>query len=324
MKKILVTGATGFIGQPLCESLASSDKFVLGAVRSKKNLSQFENLDYVSIGDIDYSTNWKRILTNFDCVIHCAGRAHVTKEIGNNLLDKYRLLNVDGTKRLAEQAAESGVKRFIYMSSIKVNGENTNRSIHASNNIDKRIFMHDDIPSPEDPYGISKWEAEKVLWDISAKTDLDVIIIRSPLVYGKGVKGNLARLLKLMRSGVPLPFSLINNHRSLIGLENLIDIIKRCVDHPSAAGKTFLVSDGKDLSTPDLLKHIAFEMGRPVRLFPFPIFLLKIIAKILRKENDLNRLIGSLRIDSSYAQKILDWKPPTSITDGIKKMVKDL
>ena len=325
MKKIFVTGASGFIGKPLCQALVKSNKFVRAAVRSKNFFSQQINLDYVSMGNINFNTNWREVLTNFDCIIHCAGRAHIMKETGVNVLEAYRSLNVDSTRRLAEQAAAAGVKRFIYLSSVKVNGESTDQLMYASSSLNrkKKIFMYDDIPAPEDSYGISKWEAEKVLWEVSARTGLNVIIIRSPLVYGKGVKGNLARLLKLIRTGIPLPFGLVKNQRSLIGLDNLIDIIIRCIDHPSAVGNTFLVSDGIDLSTSKLLHHIAFAMGQSVRLIPVPVYLLKITARIFGKQRDLNRLIGSLRIDSSFAQKKLDWKPPVSITEGINRMVQD-
>jgi nucleoside-diphosphate-sugar epimerase len=324
MKKIFVTGASGFIGKSLCQTLVKSNKFVRGAVRSKNFSSEHINLDYISMGDINLNTNWREILTDFNCIIHCAGRAHVMKERDINVLEAYRSLNVHSTRRLAEQAAAAGVKRFIYLSSVKVNGEATGQSLHTSSSTGpkKNIFTYDDIPAPEDSYGISKWEAEKVLLEVSARTGLNVIIIRSPLVYGKGVKGNLARLLKLIRTGIPLPFSLVKNQRSMIGLDNLVDVIIRCIDHPSAVGKTFLVSDGIDLSTPNLLNHIAFAMGHSVRLFPIPVYFLQITARIFGKQRELDRLIGSLRIDSSYTQKILDWKPPVSIAEGIKRMVQ--
>ena len=232
-------------------------------------------------------------------------------------LDVYHLVNTEGTRRLAEQAAAVGVKKFVYLSSVKVNGESTGK---IDNN---KMFTNNDIPEPQDAYSISKFKAEKVLWEISAKTGLEVVIVRLPLVYGKDVKGNLARLIKLVKLGIPLPLSMIQNQRSMIGVDNLVDLIIQCIDHPVAAGKTFLVSDGEDLSTIDLINHIGISMGRKARLFPVPIFLLKFLGSILGKQKEINRLVGSLKIDSSYTQEILNWTPPVSVAEGIRRMVQD-
>jgi nucleoside-diphosphate-sugar epimerase len=323
MKKILVTGATGFIGNPLCKALIKSGRSVYGAVRSISSSLIKSEVEYISVGDISLKTNWKDILAGIDCVIHCAGRAHKMNK--NQDFDLYNPINKEGTRNLAEQAAEAGVKRFIFLSSIKVNGESTNNEFEKinSNSQIKNIFTHTDIPNPMDPYSISKFEAESALWKISAKTNLDIIVVRLPLVYGKNVKGNLDRLIKIIKLGIPLPLGKIQNQRSLIGIDNLVDFVIHCIEHPNAPGKTFLISDDEDLSTSDLIKLISLSMGRNTYLFPAPIYLLKIIAKIFRKQTDYDRLIGSLKIDNSYAKKILGWKPRVNTKEGIKRIFED-
>jgi nucleoside-diphosphate-sugar epimerase len=325
MKKILVTGASGFIGQSLCETLSKSNRSVRGAVRYLNSfLSNNTDIEYVSVEDITLKTSWKDTLIGIDCIIHCAGRAHVMHEAKTDALKIYRAVNVDSTKKLAEQAAEAGVKRLIFLSSVKVNGEVTDNwhSDTVLNNQKKYIFTHTDIPNPQDPYAISKLEAEEVLWRISQKTDLEVTVVRLPLVYGNGAKGNLERLIKLLQSSIPLPLGAIQNQRSMIGIDNLINLLICCIDHPDAAGKIFLASDCEDLSTPDLINYIASSMGYKVRLFPFPVFLLKFLFSILGKKKEINRLVGSLKIDSSYTQEVLNWKPPISVAEGIKRMVQ--
>ena len=316
MSKICITGANGFIGKKLFETLIKSGKPIRGFVRSTIT----DNNKYVTAGDISSDINWKNLLIGYDCIIHCAGMAHNMKKKDN--LENYLAVNTKGTKHLAEYASKAGVKRFIFLSSIKVNGEKTSEGINVLTNSNfKKKFSYNDIEAPEDSYGISKFEAEKELWKISAKTGLEVVVIRLPLVYGKGAKGNLARLIKLLATGLPLPFSLINNKRSLIGIDNLVDLIIRCVDHPSAAGKTFLVSDGEDLSTPDLIKQIAFAMGCKAKLFPFPVSLLKFFGYILGRKSEIERITGSLRVDSSHTRKMLNWSPPISVEEGIKRMI---
>jgi len=321
MKKILVTGATGFIGNPLCKALTKSGRSVYGAVRSvSSSLIKKSEVEYVSVGDISSKTNWKDILAGIDCVIHCAGRAH--KMSKNQDFDLYNLINKEGTRNLAEQAAEAGVKRFIFLSSIKVNGETTNNKFNKINvdNQIKNIFSHTDIPNPIDAYSISKFEAEKILKNISTKTGLEVVVLRLPLVYGYSAPANLKRLIKIISTGLPLPFSLVNNKRSLIGIDNLLNVIARCIDHPAAKNKTFLVSDDKDLSTPDLIKLIATAMGRSIHLFPVPISWLKFFGFLIGRQSDIDRLTGSLQVDIEYTKKILDWKPSVSVYDGIRRM----
>jgi nucleoside-diphosphate-sugar epimerase len=234
-------------------------------------------------------------------------------ETAGDALAAYRAVNVDGSRRLAEQAAIAGVRRLVYLSSVKVNGEQT---------LLGAPFLFSNTPAPRDAYGTSKWEAEQGLWEISAKTGLEVVVVRPPLVYGPGVKGNLARLLKLVRLGLPLPFSAVQNMRSLIGLDNLVDLLIRCIDHPAAAGQTFLVSDGEDLSTPDLIRQMAAAMNRSPRLFPLPISLLRLAGSAFGKRAEIDRLVGSLQIDSSHTRRVLGWTPPVSVEEGVRRMVQ--
>ena len=314
MKKILVTGASGFIGQNICEELIKLNWPVCGTVRNSDSLSINNDFKYISVGDIGPKTNWDNALKGIDCVVHCAGKAH---EMNNdNDLDTYHLVNTEGTRHLAEKAAEAGVKRLVFLSTVKVNGENIDK---INNN---KIFTNNDTPDPKDAYSISKLEAETILWEISSRTDLEVVVVRLPLVYGRGVKGNLKRLIKLINFGIPLPFSLITNQRSLIGIDNLVSVLIRCVENLEAKGKTFLVSDDKDLSTPNLLQHIASAMGRSAHLFPVPISLLKFFGFVLGRQSEMNRLLGSLQVDISYTREILNWTPPISVEEGIKRMVQ--
>lgn len=314
MKKILITGANGFIGNSLYKRLLKTGRSCVGTVRSNNLNSSNVNIEYIPVDNIGISTNWKIALRDVDCIIHCAGRAHIMKKIDANEEKFFNSVNVDGTKQLAKQAAELGVKRLVFLSSIKVNGEVTQ---------EKEIFRYDDTPNPKDAYAKSKLEAEKVLWKASNELGLEIVIVRLPLVYGFDVRGNLARLIKLVKSGVFLPLSLIQNQRSMIGIDNLVDFLICCVDHPNAAGKTFLISDGEDLSTPDLINYLAASMGKRVRLFPFPIFLLKFLSSIFGRREEFDRLTGSLRIDNSYTKEILNWTPPLSVEEGIRKMVQE-
>ena len=314
MKKILVTGASGFIGQSLCETLSKSGRSVLGAVRSLNSISLNTNIKYISVGDISFKKNWKELLFGVDCIIHCAGTAHKMNRDKN--FDAYKLINLNGTKYLAEQAVEAGVKRLVFLSSIKVNGENTD-IING-----KEKFLYNDIPKPKDAYAVCKFEAEKVLFNISANTELETVVVRFPLVYGSAAKGNLARLVDIISKNLPLPFKAVNNKRSFIGIHNLVNLLIRCIDHPDASGKTFLASDGEDLSTPELIKLIASSMGKKANLFPFPISMLKFLGSVLGKREEINRLVGSLRIDNSYTKEILNWTPPLSLEEGIRRMVQ--
>ncbi len=283
--KILITGQNGFIGRPLFELLENQGHQVRGTVRNVQ--SQIKNKDIVVTGDIGVKTNWGVALKGVDIVIHLANRAHALNEKSIDSLSIFREVNVDGTIQLAKQALESGVKRFIFVSSIKVNGEYT----------DKHPFRINDKPNPQGPYAISKLEAEIALREIAQKSSMDVVIIRPPLVYGQGVKGNYQRLTRLVELGVPLPFSSIKNKRSLISSDNLIQLLAKVVAYPSVANQTLLVADEKDLSTPQLVKKIANSIGKPVRLFSFPVKLLKVLGKLTGQSETINRLTENLQID---------------------------
>lgn len=329
MTLVLVTGATGFVGRALSLGLLSSGIFVRAAARagSPLQLPFAPGLERAIVGDLGANTNWSSALTNVDCVIHCAAQTPVTDADSGDLLESYRTINVEGTRRLAEQAATVGIKRFVYLSSIKVNGESTDGAQKPFGAAQRSIFRgvdgsaRDDVV-PKDAYGISKWEAERALWDVSARTGMEVVVVRLPLVFGPGVKGNLERLLKLVRLGVPLPLGAVKNKRSFIGLDNLVDFLIRCVNHPAAAGQTFLASDGEDLSTADLLRHFGAVMGRSARLFPVPVSLLRLAGSILGKRAEIDRLVGSLQIDSSHTRQVLGWTPPVSVQEGIRRMVQ--
>jgi nucleoside-diphosphate-sugar epimerase len=312
MKKICITGVSGFIGQNLYNKLLKLNRNIVGTVRNLDHLSGNNNFKYISVGDIGPETNWHNALEEVDCIVHCAGKAHSMNENKNQ--ETYRLVNTEGTRRLAEYAVKAGVKRFVFLSSIKVNGENIDNT--------KSKLSNNNLPNPQDAYSISKLEAEKILCDISAETELEVVIVRLPLVYGYGAKGNLKNLIQLVNFGMPLPFSLINNRRSLIGIDNLIDLLISCIDHPEAKGKTFLVSDDEDLSTPDLINYIASAMGRSARLFPFPVPLLKFLGFCIGRSNQINRLIGSLQLDIEQTRKTLNWSPQVSAQEGIRRMVQ--
>lgn len=326
MNKILVTGANGFIGHSLCEELVKRKKKVYGTVRNISTLkNNKDDIEYFSVGNINSQTNWESALSNVDCIVHCAGITHVMKKNKLEIERAFHNTNVKGTKKLALQAAAAGIKRMIFLSSIKVNGENTAdielKKINSLNN-NKKVFTHLDEPSPKDLYGFSKWKAEEELLKVSNQANLEVVILRLPLVYGSGVKGNLNRLMKLVSLGIPLPFKMIKNQRSMIGLDNLIDLIILCIHHPKAAGKTFLVSDDKDLSTPELLHYIASSMGCNLRLFSVPIIFLKFISNIFNYKLEFSKLIGSLKVNNQFTRKTLDWSPPVNVLEGIRRMVQ--
>jgi nucleoside-diphosphate-sugar epimerase len=324
MKKILITGASGFIGQSLIKSLLHLNRSVRGTIRSRNPFFSDTKTEYLFTGDINLKTNWKESLVNIDCIIHCAGKAHIIKSKRNDLSKIYQSVNVDATKRLAEEAVKAKVRRLIFLSTIKVNGENTDNDDIGKflNEQKKNVFSHKDLASPEDHYALSKLDAEKVLWEISSRTGLQIVVVRLPLVYGYGVKGNLARLIKLIRSGIPLPLKMVKNQRSMIGIDNLTDLLIRCIDHPEASGKTFLASDGKDLSTPELIKLIASSMGRKANLIPVPLFLLKFLGSIFNKTKEINRLAGSLRVDNIHIKETLNWTAPISVEEGIRRMIQ--
>jgi nucleoside-diphosphate-sugar epimerase len=310
---VLVTGANGFIGKALCAGLVDKGWSIRGVIRSGKHVAMLPaGIDIVQIESIGPNTDWSQALENIETVVHLAARVHVLEETAADPLSEFRHVNTAGTEHLARAAAKAGVSRLLYVSTIKVNGE---RTVGAP-------FTEDDEPAPEDPYAISKWEAEQALQRISSESRLEIVIVRPPLVYGPGVKGNFLRLLKLVDRGIPLPFNMVSNRRSLIALDNLVDLLVRCIQSPQAVRQTFLAADGEDLSTPELIRSIAKTLGRPNRLFPFPPILLRLGAKLLGMEDVSNRLFGSLVINSSKVKKLLNWRPPVSVQDGLQQTAR--
>jgi len=310
-KRVLVTGANGFIGRNLCATLKEKGYFVRGAVRN--NVSDVSGVDeYVQVGDINEFTDWQLALSGMDLVIHLAARVHVMKNAEGEHIDAFRKVNVLGTDRLARMAAKAGVKRFVFISSVKVNGEGS-----------QLPYTEKDIPAPQDAYGVSKREAEDLLARITGETGLQTVILRLPLVYGPGVKANFKNLIKISGAGLPLPFKNINNRRSFIYLGNLVDAISTCITHPLAAGQTFMVSDGQDISTPDLIKMIASEMLKKPVLFSLHPGILKALCKIAGKTEELEKLTASLFVDISKVRNLLGWKPLFTLEEGIKETVKE-
>jgi nucleoside-diphosphate-sugar epimerase len=308
---VLLTGATGFLGNRIAEKLHSHNQH--SVIYASRHVVD-QNDRYVVVGKLDSHTDWSNALAGQDVVIHTAARAHIMKDEVPDPLTEYRKVNVDGTLNLARQAAEAGVRRFIFISSIKVNGEQTPLD---------ELFTPEDAPAPEDAYGISKMEAEQGLQALEAETGLEVVIIRPPLVYGPGVKGNFASMIKLVEKGLPLPLGAIRNKRSLVVLDNLVDLIITCIDHPAAANQVFLAGDGEDLSTTELLQGVAKAMGKPSRLVPVPAGLLMFGATMLGKKAMAQRLLGSLQVDISKARNLLGWQPPMSVEEGLKRCFPD-
>ena len=313
---ILVTGATGFVGIALVKRLMA-DCVCGGVVAALRRLdvSLPEGLKFVQVGDLLPNTNWNTALQQVDAVVHCAARVHVMQDSANNPIDAYRHVNVQGTLNLARQAAQAGVRRFVFVSSIKVNGEAT---------LPGHPFTADDEPGPLDPYGVSKMEAEQGLREISAQTGMEVVIVRPPLVYGPGVKANFASMMRWVARGVPLPLGAIHNARSMVALDNLVDLLVTCLKHPAAAGQTFLVSDGEDVSTTQLLRRTAHAMGKHAWLLPVPTMLLEWGAAILGKRDVAQRLCGSLQVDISKTRQLLGWSPPLTLDQGLRKAVEGL
>ena len=283
------------------------------AIRGERFIQNTEpNIEFLSIGDVGTQAEWSSYLKGIEIIIHLAARVHVMKESMADPLAEYRRINVDGTRHLALMAARSGVKRLVYVSTVKVNGERT----------EKEPFRDNDIPSPQDAYSISKWEAEEVLRDISSRSSLEIVIIRPPLVYGPGVKGNMLSLMRYVDRGYPLPFGGINNKRSFISLDNLVDVILTSAIKAECAGQTFLVSDGEDLSTSELIKLIAGAMNRKPRLINIPEKALSVIGSMVPVLRPfIDRLTGSLVIDSTRFRRVTGWIQPQTVTAGMKAMV---
>lgn len=306
--KVLVTGANGFVGSRLLSQLESRSGFhVVGLCRHHPR--DGSNSKLYAVGDLEQA-DLSAFLAVTDVLIHAAARAHIMRDEMTNPLAEYRHVNLEGTLNIARQAVAAGVKRFIFISSIKVNGEITEY---------RRAFCASDKPTPEDAYGLSKLEAEQGLRQLAAESGMEIVIIRPPLVYGPGVKGNFASMLRLLENGLPLPLGAVHNKRSLVGIDNLVDLIIRCIDHPAAANQVLLAGDGVDLSTTELLLGVGEAMGKSARLIPVPASVLQFGATLLGKKTMAQRLLGSLQVDISKTCELLDWKPPYTVQEGLRR-----
>jgi nucleoside-diphosphate-sugar epimerase len=308
---VLVTGASGFVGRALVERLLADGVPTLAAVRGAAVLPA--GARQVPAPNLGPDADWRAALDGVACVVHLAARVHVMRDGAADPLAEYRRVNVDGTLALARQAAAAGVRRLVFVSSIKVNGEDSAPG---------RPFMADDLPAPADPYGISKYEAEQALWVLAAQTGLQVVVVRPVLVYGPGVKANFRSLLGWLARGLPLPLGAIHNRRSLVALDNLVDLLTTCVDHPAAAGQVFLASDGEDLSTTELLRRLGEALGRPARLLPLPAPWLAGAARLLGRGAVAQRLCGSLQVDIGKASDLLGWTPPVTVDEALQKTAR--
>jgi nucleoside-diphosphate-sugar epimerase len=305
---VLVTGASGFVGEALVRKLAATGRAVTGVSRNGGDVNR------PGLSGVKRYEDAAPLMAGHACMVHLAARVHVMNDAAQDPLAAFRAANVTLTLNLARQAAAAGLRRFVFISSIKVNGEAT---------LPGQPFTEQDAFAPQDPYGVSKMEAEQGLHQIAAETGLEVVIIRPPLVYGPGVRANFAALMRAVARGVPLPLGAINNRRSLVALDNLLDFIVNCLSHPAAANQTFLVSDGEDLSTPELVRRMARAVGKPARLLPVPLWLLNAGALLLGKQDRLQRLCGSLQLDISKARDLLGWQPPISVNEGLRLTVAD-
>ena len=311
--RVLVTGANGFVGKSLRAELLKRGSAVTAALRNPDAL--LEDVDTVPVGNIDEKTDWTDALhpqgggRDVEVVIHLAARVHVMKETSVDPLTDYLKVNLYGTANLAYQAARAGVKRLVYVSSVKVNGECATEA---------QPYVETDPPDPQDPYAVSKWEAELALQRIAQETALEVVIVRPPLVYGSGVAGNFVKMMKVIEKGIPLPLASVKNRRSLLYIGNLVDALITCATHPAAAGETYLVSDGAAISTSDLLRQLAAAMNVPARLFPCPPTLISLVAKMAGKSEQAERLLGSLQVDSDKIRRELNWQPPYSVQQGLQ------
>ena len=309
-QRVLVTGASGFVGRALCTEAVSRGIALRGTTRVLGNLPNC--VENIALSVIDGHTYWQDVLTGCEVVVHLVARVHVMADTTADPIAEFRRVNVQGTLNLARQSALMGVGRFVFISSIKVNGEATQLG---------RPFTADDAPAPLDAYGASKMEAEHGLREIAMQTGMEVVIIRPPLVYGPGVKANFAAMMRWLRYGVPLPLGAISNQRSLVSLDNLIDLILTCITHPAAANQTFLVSDGEDVSTTELLRRMGQALGRPARLIPVPERWLQLAAAMVGKPDVAQRLCESLQVDIEKTRNLLAWAPLMSLDQGLKRTV---
>lgn len=309
---VLLTGASGFVGKAVLKTAQQRSMKIRPVFRSMDSAKGHP--EAVLVSGLDGAADWSQALQGIDVVFHVAARAHIMREEALDPLVEYRRVNVEGSLNLARQAAAAGVRRFVFISSIKVNGEAT---------VPSRPFTADDAPAPEDAYGLSKAEAEAQLKQVAQETGMEVTIIRPPLIYGPGVKGNFASLVRWVHRGLPLPLGgVTHNRRSLVGLDNLVDLILVCADHPKAANQTFLISDGDDLSTTELLKRIGNALRRPARLLWVPAGAISFMAGLVGKKVISQRLLGSLQVDINKTCEMLDWKPSVGVDEGLRRAVE--
>nr|WP_312230569.1 SDR family oxidoreductase [Pseudomonas sp.] len=308
----MVTGGSGFVGRTLLERLHQDGYGLIAPSRTPLAQAPAGVVNPLVAG-LAVDVDWSASLEGAAVVIHSAARVHVMKDTAADPLMEFRKANVDGTLSLARQAAAAGVQRFIFLSSIKVNGEGTELG---------HPYRADDTPAPQDPYGVSKMEAEQGLRALASETGMEVVIIRPVLVYGPGVKANFRSMMSWLRKGIPLPLGATGNKRSLVAVDNLVDLIATCIDHPAAANQTFLVSDGEDLSTTQLLQRMGSALGRPARLLPVPASLLQAGAAMLGRRAIAQRLCGSLQVDIGKTRELLAWAPPVSVDDALRKTAR--
>lgn len=306
--KVLVTGGNGFVGRALCARVEQTGHQAVPGVRRPCGMSNEK-----VVGDIDEATHWAEAVDGCQAVVHLAARVHVMHDTAADPLEEFRRTNVAGTLNLARQAAAAGVRRFVFISSVKVNGESTRPGLP---------FSERDAPAPQDAYGLSKLEAEQGLRAIAQETGMQLVVIRPPLVYGPGVRANFRALMRVVARGMPLPLAAVDNRRSLVGLDNLVDFIVTCIDHPAAANEVFLVSDGEDLSTPELVRRLSRAVGKPPRLFAMPLRLLAVLAVLSGRKAALERVCGNLQVDIAKARTMLAWRPPLRVDEGLLQAVQ--
>ena len=308
-KRVLVTGGQGFVGKALAAG-ALAEGFMV-RVSSRQKLTVRESpVEYSQVDDLGPTTDWFAALQGIDTVVHCAGRAHVMRDAASDPLAAFLSVNLDGTLNLAHQSVDAGVRRFVFISSIGVNGVQTALGMP---------FTESSQPKPHNAYALSKWEAEQGLLRVADETGLEVVIIRPPLIYGCNAPGNFATLMRAVQRGWPLPLGAVHNQRSLVGLDNLVDFIVTCITHPQAANQVFLVSDGQDMSTTELVRGMSQAAGVTARLLPVPVWALHAGAVLLGKRDAVQRLCGNLQVDISKARSLLDWVPPVSVDEGLRR-----
>ncbi|MBP9904742.1 MAG: SDR family oxidoreductase [Rhodoferax sp.] len=308
--RVLVTGANGLVGRRLCGHLTALGVAVRAVVRDG-GASKLSG-DCVRVGDLGASTSWHEALSGVDTIVHLAARVHVMNDDAADPLAAFRQVNVAATLNLARQAVSAGVRRLVFVSTVKVNGEHTAPG---------QVFAEHDIPAPQDPYAISKWEAEQGLWAIVRDTGLELVIVRPPLVYGPGVRANFAALVRWVQRGWPLPLAAVHNARSLVALDNLVDFLSICLSHPAAANQLFLVSDGEDKSTADLVRGIAHALRRPSRLVALPVWALQLAGRLTGRTHVIDRLCANLQLDIHKARQRLQWEPRITVAEGLRRTI---